>query len=235
MMAVHRLNRKLGLDLIIHTPGGDIAAAESIVNYLHEMFQNDIRAIIPQIAMSAGTMLACSCKQIIMGAHSNLGPIDPWLRGVPAYVVVSEFKKAFKEIKKDADKVAVWSPIITQYRPTFLIQCEHAIIWSRTFVAEQLEKAMFEGEPEARAKAKKIVRRLTDYKQNRTHTRHIHVDECIAMGLKVERIEANNTFQDLLLTVHHCYMHTMMNSPAFKIIENHLGTAFVKRLVPQQQ
>jgi hypothetical protein len=233
MMAVHRLDRKLGLDLIIHTPGGDIAAAESLVNYLHQMFGTDIRAIVPQIAMSAGTMLACSCKTIVMGAHSNLGPIDPWVRGVPALVVVSEFKKAFREIKKDADKVAVWAPIITQYRPTFLSQCEHAIIWSRNFVAQQLKDTMFAGEPDAPLKAKKIVNRLSNYNQNRTHSRHIHIDECIAMGLKVGRIEMNNDFQDLLLTVHHCYMHTMMNSPAFKIIENHLGTAFVKRI--QQQ
>lgn len=235
MMAVHRLDRKLGLDLIIHTPGGDIAATESIVNYLHQMFGNDIRAIVPQIAMSAGTMMACSCKSIIMGAHSNLGPIDPWIRGVPAYVVVSEFKRAFREIKKDPQKVAVWSPVISQYRPTFLSQCAHAIVWSRNFVAQQLENTMFQGEGDARSKAKRIVARLTDYRQNRTHSRHIHIDECIGMGLNVGRIEANNDFQDLLLTVHHCYMHTMMNSPAFKIVENHLGTAFVKRIIQQTQ
>lgn len=84
MMAVHgisKADRKLGLDLFLHTPGGDIAATESIVNYLHQMFGNDIRAIIPQIAMSAGTMTACSCKQILMARHSNVGPIDPHLRG----------------------------------------------------------------------------------------------------------------------------------------------------------
>ena len=35
--------------------------------------------------------------------------------------------------------------------------------------------------------------------------------------------------QDLVLTVHHCYMHTLMNTAAFKIIENHLGNALVKQ------
>ncbi|MGH2459078.1 MAG: SDH family Clp fold serine proteinase, partial [Chloroflexota bacterium] len=54
MMAVHKIDRNKGLDLILHTPGGNIAATQSIVNYLHKMFGNDIRAIIPQIAMSAG-------------------------------------------------------------------------------------------------------------------------------------------------------------------------------------
>ncbi len=62
MMAVHGLDKTRGLDLLIHTPGGSVAATESVVNYLRKMFKEDIVAIIPQIAMSAGTMLACSCK-----------------------------------------------------------------------------------------------------------------------------------------------------------------------------
>jgi ClpP class serine protease len=54
MMAVHKLDRNRGLDLILHTPGGSIAATESVVDYLHKMFGGNIRAIVPQIAMSAG-------------------------------------------------------------------------------------------------------------------------------------------------------------------------------------
>jgi ClpP class serine protease len=39
-----------------------MAATESIVDYLRKMFGTNIRAIILQIAMSSGTMIACSCK-----------------------------------------------------------------------------------------------------------------------------------------------------------------------------
>lgn len=67
MVTIHRLDRTKGLDLILHTPGGDLAATESIVDYLFSMFRSDIRAIIPQISMSAGTMIALSCKTIMMG------------------------------------------------------------------------------------------------------------------------------------------------------------------------
>jgi ClpP class serine protease len=76
-----RQSGKKGLNLILHTPGGSISATESIVDYLHRMFQEDIIAIIPQIAMLAGTMIACSCRKILMAKHANLGPIDPHLRG----------------------------------------------------------------------------------------------------------------------------------------------------------
>lgn len=229
MMAVHKLDRSKGLDLILHTPGGSIAAVQSITDYLHKMFNDDIRAIVPQIAMSAGTMLACSCKRILMSKHSNLGPIDPHLRGIPAYGVIMEFRRAWKEIKKDPSKISIWQPIIGQYRPTFLSQCENAIAWSNQFVQRQLETVMFSGDPYAKKKAKQIVKKLTDYKGNKAHDRHIHADECIAMGLAVDMIEADQKLQDLVLTVHHCYMHSLMNTPSYKMIENHDGLALVKQ------
>lgn len=58
MATIHELDRSRGLDLLLHTPGGATAATESLIDYLRKMFGNDIRAIVPQLAMSAGTMVA---------------------------------------------------------------------------------------------------------------------------------------------------------------------------------
>lgn len=230
MMAVHQLDKTIGLDLIIHTPGGHIAATQSIVDYLKRIFGNDIRCIVPQIAMSAGTMIACSCKSIVMAKHSNLGPIDPQFGGIPAYGVIEEFKTAYNEIKKDPDKIHVWRPILSQYHPTFLGECKQAIKWSNDFVTSALKDNMFSGDISATKKAQSVVRSLTNYKTNRGHSRHINIDECISMGLKIERLEdMGPDMQDLVLTVHHCYMHSLMNTASFKMIENHLGVAFVKQ------
>lgn len=236
MMCVHTIGqqRRKGLDLILHTPGGNIAATESLVDYLRQIFGNDIRAIIPQIAMSAGTMIACSCKEIILPRHGNLGPIDPHLRGFPAYGVKQEFARALREVKNDPSRIPIWQSIIGRYGPAFLSQCENAIVWSKAFVEYQLEHVMFDGEADARAKAQSIVRRLTDYRGNKTHQRHIGFDELTAMGLKMARLEDVQWHQDLVLTVHHCYMHALMNTPSFKIIENHVGSAFVKQQSMQQ-
>ncbi|HTS34363.1 MAG TPA: hypothetical protein VMH04_01760 [Candidatus Solibacter sp.] len=236
MMCVHSIGhqRKKGLDLILHTPGGSIAATESLVDYLHQIFGNDIRAIVPQIAMSAGTMIACSCKEIILARHGNLGPIDPHLRGFPAYGVKEEFARALKEVRNDPSSIPIWQSIIGRYGPAFLSQCENAILWSKAFVEYQLEHSMFEGEASARKKAKTIVRKLTDYKGNKTHQRHIGFEELAAMGLRITRLEDLQWHQDLVLTVHHCYMHALMNTAAFKIIESHIGSAFVKQQMVQQ-
>jgi ATP-dependent protease ClpP protease subunit len=228
MTTVHKLDRKLGLDLILHTPGGGIAATQSIVNYLQKMFDGDIRAFIPQIAMSAGTIMACCCKEIWMGNQSNLGPIDPQLRGIPAHGVVREFKRALKEIKKDASRIVIWQQIIGQYKPTFLGQCENAIDWSNNFVQQQLANRMFAALPDRKKKAKAVAKALSDYPKNKTHDKHFDVDECEKMGLNIKHLESDGELQDAVLTVHHCYMNLLMNTGAYKIIENQNGIALVK-------
>ncbi|HKT17076.1 MAG TPA: ATP-dependent Clp protease proteolytic subunit [Stellaceae bacterium] len=241
MMAVHGMDRTKNLDLLLHTPGGSLAATESIVDYLRQMFPTDIRVIVPQLSMSAGTMIACCANKVLMARHSSLGPIDPQIRGVPAYGVIQEFRRAYREIKKDPQKAEVWRPILAKYNPTFLSECENGIRWASSFVEGQLKEHMFKDVPRAGDRARKVVKRLTDYTGNKAHNRHINFEECKKMGLDVDLIETvvDAEFQDLVLTVHHCLMHSLMNTNAFKIIENQSGAAFIKQnvasAVPQQR
>ena len=88
---------------------------------------------------------------------------------------------------------------------------------------------MLKGKTDAQKKAKSIVRSLSNYTNNKSHSRHIHFDECKRIGLEVALLEDDPELQDIMLTVHHCYMHSLMNTPSFKIIENHNGLAFVKQ------
>ena len=229
MTAVHGLDKTKGLDLILHTPGGSIASAESIVNYLHLMFQKNMRVIVPQVAMSAGTMIACSSREIILGKQSSLGPIDPQLRDLPAQGVLNEFKQALEEIRQDPNAIQVWRCILQQYHPTFLGQCQQAIDWTKAFVANQLRDVMFEGDPQAAQKSQLIVDALSDGDEHKSHERHIPIAKCRDLGLKVTALEDDDKLQDLVLTVHHCYMFVLMNTGTFKIIENHMGAAFSKQ------
>lgn len=106
MEAVYKLDKSKGVDLILHTPGGDIAATEKIIDYLHSLFKGDIRAIIPQMAMSAGSMIAVSCKEIMMGRQSCLGPFDPQIGGIACQSVLKEFKKQKKIFGKTLMRLA---------------------------------------------------------------------------------------------------------------------------------
>lgn len=232
MMAIHGLPKDQGLDLILHTPGGGVAAAESLVDYLHRIFGHDIRAIVPHLAMSAGTMIACACRQIVMAKHSNLGPIDPQLNGVPAAAVKKELARALEEIKLDPDQIKIWQFILNKYNPTFIGMCDHAVAWSQEFVKKHLENNMLSGRPNRDVAAARIVEMLSDIDKNMSHSRHLHIDECIEMGLNIIRLEDDQKLQDAILTVHHCYMHSLSVSQAGKIVENNNGAAFFKISAP---
>ena len=163
MSTVCRLDRARGLDLVLHTPGGEMAATESIVDYLRSMFGRDIRAIVPQVALSAGTMIALATREIVMGRHSSLGPIDPQLMGLPAHGVIEEFTRAAAEIKADPSRIPLWQPIIAKYPPTFIGECQKAITWANALVESWLKTGMFSRDPRRDVKVKRIVDELSDH------------------------------------------------------------------------
>lgn len=227
MMCVHKMDCKKGLDLIIHTPGGSIPAIEAIVKYLRSKFGTDIRAFVPQLAMSAGTMMACSAKEIWMGKQSSLGPIDPQLNNIPCRGVVNEFEQAIQEIQKDPSRLAAWQLIIGKYHPTFLGECQRLITWSETMVADWLMTGMFAKNSKRKTISDGIAKSLSDHGANSLHSRHISMHEAQNLGLKIKELEKNQALQDFVLTIHHAFCHTFAQAPAVKIVENHLGSALV--------
>jgi len=232
MTTIHGLDRKKGLDLVLHTPGGETAATESIVDYLREMFGTDIRAIIPQLALSAGTMIACACKSIIMGKQSSLGPIDPQYRGFPAHGIIEEFNQAYKECKLDNLKIPLWQPVIAKYTPTLIGECQKSIVWSEQIARDWLASGMLAGDPDASNKIEVIIKELGDHALTKSHARHISINKAREMGLVVEAMEDNQKLQDAILSVHHSCIHTLSSTGAYKIIENHKGQAYIQVVQP---
>ena len=228
MTVIHELDRTNGLDLVLQTPGGDTAATESIVDYLRSMFGTDIRAIVPQLAMSAGTMIACACREIVMGKHSSLGPIDPQFRGLPAHGVVEEFERAKAEVKADPATIPVWQTVIAKYHPTLIGECEKAIKWSREMTAAWLLSGMLSGVDDAATVADRVLTELADHAITLSHARHLSFDRCAEIGLNVVALEGDQALQDAVLSVHHAFIQTLSGTSAFKIIENHHGKAFVQ-------
>lgn len=234
MNAIYGLDKQIGLDLILHTPGGDLSAVESLIAYLRKIFGTNIRAIIPQIAMSAGTMIACACKEILMGKHSNLGPIDPQLNGLPASSVIAEFQQAIDEIKKDSAKIPLWQTIISKYHPTFLLECEHSINWASEMVQEHLRTGMFQDDIDKDDISHRIALKLSDHDKHKSHSRHIEAEQCKEIGLKIVDLEDDPELHDIVLSIHHCYMYAFSGSLSYKYIENHLGTRTILTDTPSR-
>jgi ATP-dependent protease ClpP protease subunit len=230
MTTIHKLDKDKGLDLILHTPGGDTAATESLVDYLRSKFGTDIRAIIPHLAMSAGTMIACACKSIIMGKHSSLGPIDPIYSGLAAHGVIEEFEKAKEECKNDPSKIPIWQPIISRYSPTLIGECQKAIDWAEEMTKEWLKSGMLKGKQNKNELADTIIKELGDHALTKSHARHLSAFKCKEIGLNIEMLEDNQKLQDAVLAVHYSCLQTLTSTEAYKITENHLGIAYIQKL-----
>jgi hypothetical protein len=224
------------LDLILHSPGGTLEAAEAMVSYLRSKFSH-VRVIVPNLAMSAATMISCAGERIVMGKHSFLGPIDPQFilntavgqRTVSAEAIREQFALAQKECK-DPAKLGAWIPMLSQYGPDVLVKCQHACAMAKSLVQGWLEHYMFKGDPAAKRKAAKIATWLAKHRHFKSHGRHIPRTELEKKGLLIDHLEKDQKLQDLVLSVFHATNHTFNGSGAVKIIENHEGHAFVKSL-----
>ncbi len=231
MNCLHRMDCSKGLDLILHTPGGSPSAAEGIVNYLRSKFGTDIRTIVPHLAMSAGTMIACSSKEIIMGKQSSLGPIDPQFNGIPAYNIKQEFEEAKQDLAVNDKNAQYWAIKLHQYPAAFMKTAIDAIDLSNALVEEWLGTCMFDkNNPDDAKIIKNITEKLNEHENSKNHGRHLNIDFCNSIGLKVKAMEDNPILQEAILSVHHAFMVTLDSTPAVKIIESQEKKTFVSSI-----
>lgn len=224
------------LDLILHTPGGSGEATEAIVSYLRKKF-NYIRIIVPQAAMSAGTMLCCAADEIVMGKHSFLGPTDPQVilqtpvgvQAIAAHAIIEQFQRAQTEISNNPKLLNSWLPMLSQFGPALLVQCQNQITFSKKLVEDWLQKYMFKNEGDAKEKATNISDYLSTHSNFKTHSKHLNIDDIEKIGIKVKSLEADQVFQERVLSAFHATTLTF-NAGAIKIICNQNGNTFVKNI-----
>lgn len=230
MSALHGLSGD-SLDLIVHSPGGSAEATEQLVNYLRAKYKH-IRIIVPQNAMSAATMLACSANEIIMGKHSALGPIDPQITyttveggrfTAPAQSIIEEFERAKQEIMTNPQSAPIWIRRIDRLPKGFLGICQDTTKYSKRLVCDWLRKFMFYGENDAQTKSTLISEWLGNAGNHLTHGRPIDFDTLQSYGFKVSRLEDDQELQEKVLSVFHAAMATFEFSGCYKFIENHEG------------
>ena len=220
------------LDLILHSPGGSLEAAEAIVMYLRSRFSH-IRVIVPNLAMSAATMISCAADEIVLGKHSFLGPTDPQIlldtplgtRFVPAQAILNQFDLA-RHQTADPENLAVWLPMLSQYGPALLVQCEEALSMSIELVGTWLATYMFKDLNGSTELAQKISKWFAGHQNFRSHSRHIPRSE-LKDKLNIIDLESDKILEDLSLSVFHATTHTFSGTSAVKIIENHMGRAFI--------
>ena len=222
------------LDLFLHSPGGSADAVEQICEYLRTRFDH-IRAVVPLYAMSAATMIALSADEILMGAHSQLGPIDPQFtvlmpegpRTASAQAIKDQFALAVEQCKDPANLNA-WLPILRSYAPGMLAACDHAAERAQRIVKDALREYMFKGLPDAAEKAESAAEWFGDAEEFLSHGRPVRRETAREHGLVINDLEDDSELQDAILSVHHTALISMTMVPIAKLIENHKERAWIQ-------
>lgn len=174
--------------------------------------------------MSAGTMLALACDGIVMGAHSNLGPIDPQMvvngQLVSSGALIDDFARAAHQIQRDPEAFRVWGPILAQYRPGLISDCQQAEALTRALAHRWLAGGMLKHRSE---NAADVADWFADYDEHLTHSRPITRDQARQQGLAIRFLEDSQEEQEAVLSVHHTALLSLTGTDVVKVIENHLG------------
>jgi hypothetical protein len=101
---LHNVKRGGSIDLLLHTSGGDVDAAEKLISLVRARLgkAGRLRVIIPDAAKSAGTLMTLGADEILMSDSSELGMIDPQFvlkdeRGNDICTSVVAYLEAFQE------------------------------------------------------------------------------------------------------------------------------------------
>jgi len=96
------------IDLVLHTPGGLVLAAEQIAYALHT-HPGKVTVLVPHYAMSGGTLLALAADEIRMDAAAVLGPVDPQLGDLPAAALVRVTER--KPVERIDDRTLIMADV----------------------------------------------------------------------------------------------------------------------------
>jgi ClpP class serine protease len=164
LRAIKLTPKDMPIDLIIHTPGGILLAAEQIANALSK-HDAKVTVFVPHYAMSGGTLIALAADEIVMDENAVLGPVDPQIGQYAAVSILKVLEQ--KPISEVDDNTIILADM-----------SKKAITQTRRFVYDLL---ISNDVPEE--KAEELSTALTDGRW--THDYPIMYEEAKRLGLNV--------------------------------------------------
>ncbi len=108
LRAIRLTPTALPIDIILHTPGGLVLAAEQIARALRD-HPGRVTVFVPHYAMSGGTLIALAADEIVMDEHAVLGPVDPQLGHYPAVSILAAVAR--KPIERVDDETLIMANV----------------------------------------------------------------------------------------------------------------------------
>jgi ClpP class serine protease len=108
LRAIRMTDPAVPIDLILHTPGGLVLAAEQIA-YALCAHRAEVTVFVPHYAMSGGTLIALAADQVMMDENAVLGPVDPQLRDMPAASILNAVSR--KDVNELDDETLILADV----------------------------------------------------------------------------------------------------------------------------
>lgn len=207
-VAFHELLDKTqnkAVDLLLETNGGYTDATEKICSLLRQT-TNDLRVIVPRRAKSNGTVIALCGKSILMGVQSELGPIDPSVRGAPAEFIVNA-------------PPGTMNPIDLQYAGSVRKQ-------TRKLAKSLLISGMMSTHTEGQVND--TVEKLATKDHYHSHGSSIDADEALRLNLTIEKLAPEDDLWKKIWLLRTMYQYDCMANGYSKLFEgNYVSSAVV--------
>jgi ClpP class serine protease len=113
LRAIELTDPTVPIDLIIHTPGGLVLAAEQIARALSR-HPAQVTVMIPHYAMSGGTLIALAADRILMAPSAVLGPVDPQIGQFPAASILAAVEA--KDVNEVEDQTLILADLARKAR-----------------------------------------------------------------------------------------------------------------------
>jgi ClpP class serine protease len=165
LRAIKLTDSEIPIDLVLHTPGGLVLAAEQIA-YALSRHHSKVTVFVPHYAMSGGTLIAMAADEIVMDDNAVLGPVDPQLGQSPAASVLRVLEQ--KDINEIDDQTLIMADIARK---------------AIDQVQATIRKVLESGRGMPAKQAKQLAQALSSGKW--THDYPITVDEARELGLTI--------------------------------------------------
>ncbi len=211
------------LAVLIYSGGGLVESAEKMVNIMRHHYE-DVVFIIPEMAMSAATIMCMSGDQIYMDYSSSLGPIDPQVQNkeghfVPALGYLDKVNEIIEKSNNGNCSQAEYM-LLTQQDLGVLRRYEQARDLSVSLLKKWLVQYKFKNwskhnstgkkvtNQEKEERAEEIATKFCDHKHWHSHSRYISIQELGASNIRLviedfgqnrDLSEAVHKYHDLLL------------------------------------
>ena len=202
--------RKPRIAVVLDTLGGVVEVVERIVSIIRHYF-DEVDFLIPDRAMSAGTVFVMAGDRVFMGYFSCLGPIDPQIEKdgklVPALSYLNQYQRLHAKAETGQLNTAELV-LLDKLDPGELYQFEQARELSTDLLTDWLSTYRFKNwktdtktkAPQAndgkkqtkKQRAKKIAAALSDNERWRSHGRMISRDTLLTdpkLRLKMDKLE----------------------------------------------